>query len=53
MITEESVVSKVEELMETLDLVKKYNAFARSLKKFTFFIVGSIAIFAILTAKQR
>lgn len=35
MITEESVVSKVEELMETLDLVKKYNALTRSLRKFT------------------
>jgi len=48
MITEESVVSKVEELMETLDLVKRYNALTRSLRKFTLFIVSSMTVFVIL-----
>ena len=48
MITEESVVAKVEELMETLDLVKRYNVLTRSLKKFTLFIMGSMIIFAIV-----
>jgi hypothetical protein len=48
MITEKSVVSKVEELMETLDVVKKYNALTRSLRKFTILIVSSITIFVIL-----
>jgi uncharacterized membrane protein (DUF485 family) len=41
---EESVVSKAEELMETLDHIKKYNALAKSLKSFgiiiaTFFVM--------------
>ncbi len=49
MIPEESVVSKIEELMETLDIVKRYNAFASSLKKFALFIVGSMTAFVILT----
>jgi hypothetical protein len=48
MMREESVVSKVEELMETLDNIKKYNALAQSLKKFAIIVVGSITIFAVL-----
>ncbi len=44
-LSEESVVSKVSELMETLDHIKRYNALARSLKKFSFIVVGSIAVF--------
>jgi hypothetical protein len=50
MITEERVASKVAELMETLDHIKKYKAIARSLKKFILIIGSSIAVFlAILT----
>lgn len=48
MITEESVVSKVQELMETLDSIKRYNAFATSLKKFTLIIVGFMTVFTII-----
>jgi len=48
--TEESVVSKVSELMETLDHVKKYNALARSLKKFAFIVLGSIILFLVFAA---
>jgi hypothetical protein len=48
--TEESVVSKVAELMEALDNVKKYNALARSLKKFVLAILGSIMLFLTLSA---
>jgi hypothetical protein len=48
MMREESVVSKVEELMETLDNIKKYNALAHSLKKFAIIVIGSITVFAIL-----
>ena len=47
MMREESVVSKVEELMETLDNIKKYNALAHSLKKFAIIVVGSITVYAI------
>ena len=43
-LSEESVVSKVSELMETLDHIKRYNALSRSLKKFSFIVIGSIAI---------
>lgn len=43
--TEENVVAKVAELLETLDHVKKYNAFTRALKKFSAIVIGSIAIF--------
>lgn len=43
--SEEKVVSKITELMETLDHVKKYNALARSLKKFALTIIISVAIF--------
>jgi len=50
MITDERITSKVSELMETLDDIKKYNAIARSLKPFMLIIGGSIAIFlALLT----
>jgi hypothetical protein len=48
MMTEEKVTSKVAELMETLDQVKKYNAFMRSLKNFLLIVGGSIAAFLIL-----
>jgi F0F1-type ATP synthase assembly protein I len=48
MMTEESVVSKVEGLMETLDHVKRYNALARSLKKFAVVIASSFVIFLVL-----
>lgn len=48
MITEESVVSKVQELMETLDSIKKYNAFATSFKKFTLIIVSFLAVFFVI-----
>ena len=47
-ITEDSVVSKVAELMDTLDQVKKYDAIAHSLKKFVLIIGGSIALFLII-----
>lgn len=50
MMTEENVVSKVQELMETLDNVKKYNALANSLKRFAIIIAGSMTVFAILRA---
>jgi hypothetical protein len=42
--TEENVVKKVAELMETLDEIKKYNVLDRYLKKFTIVVIGSIAI---------
>ena len=43
--TEENVVAKVSELLETLDDVKKYNALTKSLRKFALIVVGSIAVF--------
>ena len=46
--TEEKVISKVAELMETLDQVKKYTAFIRSLKNFVLIVGGSIAAFLII-----
>ncbi len=50
MITEERVASKVAELMETLDHIKRYKAIAKSLKKFIIIVGSSIAVFlAILT----
>ena len=49
-LTEESVVAKVAELMETLDHVKKYNALARSFKKFALIVLSSIAVFLVLGA---
>jgi hypothetical protein len=48
MLPEESVVSKVEELMETLDHIKKYNALATSLKRFGIVIATSFAVFFVL-----
>ena len=48
LITEESVVTKVQELMETLDSIKRYNAFASSFKKFTIIIMGFMAFFTII-----
>jgi hypothetical protein len=53
MIAEESVVSKVEELMETLDAIKRYNALARSLKKFALFIISSMTVFVVLAGVFR
>ena len=44
-LTEETVVAKVAELMETLDHVKKYNALARSFKKFALIVLSSITVF--------
>ena len=49
-LTEENVVTKVVELMETLDHVKKYNALAESFKRFALIVLGSIAIFLALGA---
>jgi hypothetical protein len=48
--TEENVVAKVAELMETLDHVKKYNVLAGSFKRFALIVVGSIAVFLALGA---
>jgi hypothetical protein len=47
-LSEESVVSKVSELMETLDQLKRYNVLARSLKKFALIVIGSIAVFLVV-----
>jgi TRAP-type C4-dicarboxylate transport system permease small subunit len=44
-LTEETVVAKVAELMETLDQVKKYNALTSSLKKFALVVISTIIIF--------
>ena len=49
-LTEENVVAKVAELMETLDHVKKYNALARAFKRFAVIVVGSIAVFLAIGA---
>ena len=49
-LTEETVVAKVAELLETLDHVKKYNALSRSFKKFALIVIGSIAVFLALGA---
>src|ERR1035437_6943422 len=48
--TEENVVAKVAELMETLDHVNKYNALYRSFKRFALIVLGSIAVFLALGA---
>jgi predicted membrane channel-forming protein YqfA (hemolysin III family) len=48
--SEENVVAKVAELMETLDHVKKYNALAGSFKRFALIVLGSIAVFLALGA---
>ena len=44
-LTEDSVVEKVAELMETLDQVKKYKALTSSLKRFAFIVISSIIVF--------
>jgi hypothetical protein len=49
-LTEESVVAKVADLMETLDHVKKYNALSRSFKRFALIVLGSITVFLALGA---
>lgn len=49
-LTEENVVSKVAELMDTLDQVKKYNALTQALKKFILIIISAIAIFLAVAA---
>jgi len=49
-LSEESVVAKVAELLETLDHVKKYNAFAHSFKKFVLIVLGSILVFLAIGA---
>ena len=48
--TEEKVVAKVAELMETLDHVKKYNALSKSFKRFALIVLGSISVFLALGA---
>lgn len=48
MMPEESAVSKVKELMETLDHIKKYNALAKSLKNSGIIITSFFIIFFIL-----
>ena len=49
-LTEESVVAKVADLMETLDHVKKYNALSSSFKRFALIVLGSITVFLALGA---
>ncbi|MCW3998698.1 MAG: hypothetical protein NWE93_00480 [Candidatus Bathyarchaeota archaeon] len=44
-LTEQNVVAKVAELMETLDQVKQYNALTSALKKFALIVVSSIIVF--------
>ena len=44
-LTEETVVAKVAELMETLDHVKEYNALAGAFKRFALIVLSSIAVF--------
>jgi hypothetical protein len=51
-LTEETIVAKVAELMETLDQVKKYNALTKSLKKFALLVIGSIVIFLAVGASM-
>jgi hypothetical protein len=47
-LTEDSVVAKVAELMDTLDHIKKYDAIAHSLKKFVLIVGGSIGLFLVI-----
>jgi hypothetical protein len=49
-LTEENVVAKVADLMETLDHVKKYNALAGAFKRFALIVLGAIAVFLVLGA---
>jgi hypothetical protein len=44
-LTEDNVVAKVAELMETLDHVKEYNALYRSFKTFALIVLGSLTVF--------
>jgi hypothetical protein len=44
-LTEENVVSKVTELMEIIDQVKRYNALTSSLKRFALIVISSLIIF--------
>ena len=46
--TEETVVSKVGELLEALDNIKRYRAFARSLRAFAAILVTTISLYVIL-----
>jgi hypothetical protein len=47
-LTEETVVSKVGELLEALDNIKRYRAFARSLRAFAAILVTTISLYVIL-----
>ena len=49
-INENNVITKVSELMETLDDLKRYTALARSLKKFALIIISSVAVYLTLNA---
>ncbi len=44
-LTEQTVVKKVAELMETLDHVKEYNALYRSLKPFALIVLSALMVF--------
>jgi hypothetical protein len=48
--TEERVISKVADLMETLDHVREYNTFYRAFKKFALIVISSIVIFLLIGA---
>lgn len=48
LVPEERIVYKVEELMETLDNVKRYNVFTNSLKKFSVVLLSSFVVSFIL-----
>jgi hypothetical protein len=45
MMTEDTVASKVAELMETMDQIKKYKVVTESLKKFGIIVGGSVTVF--------
>jgi hypothetical protein len=49
-LTEDNVVAKVAELMETLDHVKEYNALYRSFKTFALIVIGSLLVFLAIGA---
>jgi hypothetical protein len=49
-INENNVITKVSELMETLDHLKRYTTLARSLKKFAVIIISSVAVYLTLNA---
>jgi hypothetical protein len=49
-LTEDNVVTKVAELMETLDHVKEYNALYRSFKTFALIVIGSLSVFLAIGA---